>query len=293
MPTLTESIRLYSRFQATGNFSHNTITNYCISLRILSRFLQDPELTSITPEQLQNFMIRLHAEGKKEATRLYYWRALQSFYTWASRWYDTGRPDQTLSRPKAAPAEIIPYTLLDVQKMIAAAGKTRNPKRNLLMIYILLDTGLRATELCGVQYRDVDIDDGSIHIHARDSGIKSRPRKVYLGARTVNLLYPFILAGHPPDRHLIVTAAGTGINRYTARSMIRSIAIRAGVKNGGLHRFRHTFAIQYLRNGGDVYTLRDLLGHTRLDTSIRYLGLAQLDVKAAHQKASPVDCWRI
>jgi site-specific recombinase XerD len=75
--------------------------------------------------------------------------------------------------------------------------------------------------------------------------------------------------------------------------LVRTIGERAGVEHVHPHRFRHTFAITFLRNGGNLFSLQELLGHTTLDMVRRYAHIAKVDVEAAHKTAGPVDNGRL
>jgi site-specific recombinase XerD len=74
--------------------------------------------------------------------------------------------------------------------------------------------------------------------------------------------------------------------------LVNRIGDRAGVSNAHPHRLRHTFAVTFLRNGGNVKTLQELLGHESLEMVMLYVKLAEQDIDGA-VKHSPVDNWRI
>ena len=83
------------------------------------------------------------------------------------------------------------------------------------------------------------------------------------------------------------------MNRDHLLKSLRSIGRRAGIPKVNVHRFRHTFAINYLRNGGDPWSLQMMLGHSTMEMVKNYLALAQADLEKNHKIASPVDNWRL
>jgi integrase/recombinase XerD len=83
------------------------------------------------------------------------------------------------------------------------------------------------------------------------------------------------------------------LNASTIRQVLTELGEKAGVDNCHPHRLRHTFAVEYLRNGGDVFTLQMILGHASLEMVRTYAKLAAMDLKNAHQRASPADKWRL
>lgn len=80
-------------------------------------------------------------------------------------------------------------------------------------------------------------------------------------------------------------------NRHDLRKLLVRIGSRAGGRKVNVHRFRHTFAINYLRNGGDPWSLQMMLGNSTMEMVKTYLALAQADLVKNHKIASSVDNW--
>ena len=88
-------------------------------------------------------------------------------------------------------------------------------------------------------------------------------------------------------------AAGNPMSAHAVKLVMRRVAERSGVKRLHAHLLRHTFAVNYLMNGGDVFSLQQILGHTTLEMVRRYVTLANTQVIDQHRQFSPVDRMRL
>ncbi|MBN1316343.1 MAG: site-specific integrase [Anaerolineales bacterium] len=171
-------------------------------------------------------------------------------------------------------------------------------RRDEAIILTLLDTGLRASEICSLKIGCVDQKTGRIDVkHGVAGGAKDgKGRIVYLGKATRRSLWRYLAERNDskdPDAPLFLGLCDRPMNRDALRLLIKRLGKKAGVNKCYPHRFRRTFIITYIRSAGDVFTLQALLGHSTLDMVQRYTRIAQVDIERAHQKASPANNWRL
>lgn len=168
---------------------------------------------------------------------------------------------------------------------------SRGYRRYLALILTLLDSGVRVRELCALQVGDYDAARGRLHIR---HGKGDRARFVVVGSRTAKALWRYLASRGEmaPVAPLFATRENTALERNNVRHLLVRLGEQAGVAHMHPHRFRHTFAITFLRNGGSPLLLQALLGHARLETVQHYVRLAAQDIEAT-RAFSPADGWRL
>ena len=126
-------------------------------------------------------------------------------------------------------------------------------------------------------------------------GKGSKQRTIPISSRTGQGLWRYLAIRKDArvNEPVFVTRDGRPINRDQLLKALRVIGRRAGIVGVNVHRFRHTFAVSYLRNGGDPFSLQIMLGHSTMEMVKNYLSLAQADLEKNHMLASPVDNWRL
>lgn len=266
---------------------------------------RDPLMTDITPKEIESFLAGQTTISKK--TTLNYHTGLSAFWSWALHEHIVAfNILREVKPPKPEIPDIQPYNLMEIKALIAALPRSReyhrlgqmtitnsvpHVERNRALILLLLDTGVRNDELCAVRVHHLDKRNQRIYI----MGKGAKERHVPFSARAGQALWRYMATRPNLENNdpLFMLQNGRPFNRFRMLDLLRTIGERAGVQDVTVHRFRHTCAIQYLRNGGDPYTLQKLLGHSTLDMVKRYLAIAQSDIEAVHKRVSPVDNWAL
>jgi len=303
--TFSQVVDGYLLSANSRHLSPHTIHDYVNTFKKFSRFLiQDPLFDSITVHQVEMFLANQDVSKK---TVLNYHIGLSALWTWAKKEelvqeHILHKVDRIKPEKKA----IKPYTEDDIRNMLNSLDHTRvysrpgkrdtthrlvHADRNRAIIFILLDTGIRVSELVNLKLQEADLKNRRIHV----MGKGSKERAIPISPRTSSVIWKYLTSRKEArlGEYLLVTNDGRKLTRSRILRIIRTIGQRAGVMRAAVHRFRHTFAINYLRNGGDAYSLQMMLGHSTMEMVKTYLSLAQADLDANHIKASPVSNWRI
>jgi integrase/recombinase XerD len=303
-----------------------TVAGYERDLKLWIEHMGDIDVVKVTSQHILSFLNYMRTDyvprriagdnSKKLAPKTVYniYVSLASFLTWASNEFNFANPMKSVPRPRVpedAPVE--PFKKEEIELLIKACDfcqeavtdrrrkfsmQRSTGKRDKAILLMLLDTGLRASELCALRIEDVDMKTGRIMIRSGEAGKAKggKGRIVYLGRSARRFVWRYLAErddANDPGAPLFLGKFRRPFNRDALRQLIKGLGNKAGIRKCHPHRFRHTFAITYLRSGGDIFTLKLLLGHGSLDMVQHYARIADVDVEQAHRKASPADNWRL
>lgn len=160
--------------------------------------------------------------------------------------------------------------------------------RDVCMVTLMLDTGLRSNEVVTLTTKDVHLEDGYLKVMGK--GQKERIVPFGSSAQKSLMKYIYHFRPEPLNRdRVFLNLDGSPMTETGLKLIFRRLAKNSGVERLHPHLLRHTFAVNYLMNGGDVFTLQQILGHTTLEMVRRYVNLANAHVMTQHKQFSPVD----
>jgi site-specific recombinase XerD len=226
-------------------------------------------------------------------TLVTYHNTLRAFFNWliAEEMIEVS-PMAPIAAPICRPDQIQPFTDDDLTALLKAAQESRNPLRDYSIVLMLLDTGMRASELISIKYGDVDMLGKSAQVVG-----KGNKKRLVAWSRTCSAA----LWKHVKHAKLIDTdyvyqsSCGTRVHCALSRDALNQLISRlcrdAGIRRPkhGPHALRHTFAVSFLRQGGNIFTLKERLGHTSLKMTNAYVAFAAADIVRQSMEFSPAD----
>ena len=270
--------------------SPRTMEGYDRVFRDFLTFLGD---RTSTTQEIRLFLLEQQSRGIAPATVHIYYRNLHAFFNWMVSEEIIKRSPMANIKAPALPRVIIPTFTDDELRRIflVCSWKRFVDHRNKAMVCILLDTGVRMAELQSITLDDVYLDSRLIKVRGKGD----KERLVPYGERTEKAILAYIALRDDAYREMWLGETRTPLSLHGVKSAIRHVMNWAEIKRSrrGAHTFRHTMAITYLRNGGDVFTLQKILGHTTLEMTQRYARVLVEDIVRVHKKASPVDNLRL
>jgi integrase/recombinase XerD len=178
-----------------------------------------------------------------------------------------------------------------VDRLLAAPSPhDRWPLRDRALLSMLYATGCRASEVCGLTLRDVQLDAG----FCRCVGKGNKERLVSLNpvARAAVEAYlaqeRSLLAGVDREGALFLSQRGRPLNRITVWKLVKRYAARVGIsRDVSPHTLRHSFATHMLAGGAEIRALQELLGHASIRTTQIYTQVDHSRIKSVHERCHP------
>ncbi len=276
-----------------AKLSPRTIEFYEAELGGFVRYLQGKEVTlveQITADHIRQFLLELGTHRNPGGVHAAY-RPIKTFLNWWAIECDDEswrNPIRKVKAPKLKNDPIPGISLEHLHSLLATCQKTRIGQRDRAILITLYDTGLRASEFLKLTFDDLNLKTGAIQVR---SGKGNKDRTAYCGTRARREILRYLrsrpeLTDKSP---LWITQTGSPLTYAGLRQIIRRRADLAHIPTPEIHDFRRAFALNFLRQNGDVITLRNLMGHTTTKVLEKYVKLVEQDLKRGHELSSPGD----
>jgi integrase/recombinase XerD len=286
-----EAFRLRCQAQ---NLSAGTCVWYDDTVRCWNRFLEARGVTvakEVTPNLIRAYFEDMRNRKLASGYLARTYGALRCFFGFLSRErLIPQNPFQLVEKPRMEKKLIRPLSTEQVKTMLAGIDHKRFPLHTVWTVMVLiLDTGLRISEVISLRTDQIDFEAGVLRV----MGKGGKERQVPFGTTSKQALWNYLARrGAVPDQGLFfVNRFGGKLCRIWVQHAMRRLARSVGIMGVRVspHTLRHTFAINYVRNGGDAFSLQRILGHSSLDMVKIYISLADQDVATMYRKYSPMD----
>lgn len=289
--------QMFIKEQKLRHLSARTIEWHKENLHTLRVFLERQGLSTapklITTKVLkENYVLHmLETLGLSPVTINGRIRTLRAFFAYLTDEALIDRnPAITLLPMKTRKTIVETFSIDQIRALLGVTDrKTFTGLRDYTVMLLLLETGIRASELASIRLQDIHWTDSRIMV----LGKGDKERFVPFQRQVKHILRRYLASRGeiPGEDHVFVTMENLPMSTRTIQERVQDYGKAANLQGVRVspHTFRHTFAKMYIKNGGDAFSLQAILGHTTLEMVRHYVNLFSSDVQEQHRKYSPIE----
>ena len=248
-------------------------------------------LSQLTANQISEFLRRLQKNGLSGKSARDVGVLLKSILRYSAKKLDCPSPGMTVELPAYRRKQIDIFYPDEIQRL--AQMIMDEPTTTGIGILLTLNTGLRLGELCALQYKDIDLRNGVVHVRKTVQRIRSGdrtslmvlPPKSDSARRTIPLpgdmaaLLQKLVQSHPNGENYLLTGKNVPMEPRTMQYQYRALLKAAGIPYRNFHTLRHTYASRCVERGIDVKSLSEMLGHADVRTTLQVYVHSSLEHK--------------
>jgi integrase/recombinase XerD len=285
---------LFLKDMTMRNLAYHTKRWYKENLAIVKRALENLKYPAApihsTEKMLKDVIVYCMEQlGNYPTTINHRIRSMKQFYSFLhNESVIPNNPAQSLQKQKGKKEQIKPFTDDEVKDLLDQPNRKEFVGfRDYTIMLVLLDTGVRLCELVNMKITDISLESGKILV----LGKGNKEREVMFQATTREQIRRYLkIRGSVHHDYLWVAHDDKPLARKTIQDRLKKYGEMARVnKRVSPHTFRHTCAKMYIMQGGDIFSLQQLLGHSSLEMCRHYVSLWGTDLQNMHRKFSPVE----
>ena len=256
--------------------SQKTIATY---KGVIKRLMQEIRVTvrRVTVYHLRSYLAKLKEKGLKESTMEGYRQVFSSFFGWLFReGLIEKNPVVNLGSIKVPKVQKLIFSDIDMELMRQSCENVRDKA----IICFLASTGCRVGELVGVNINAVDLK----ALECVVTGKGNKQRTVYLDNVTAMFLRNYLSTRKDDNEALFINRSGRRFKEDGIREMLLRIEKASGVHHVHPHKFRRTLATTMAKRGMPIQVIAQILGHEKIETTMKYISMNKDDVKLKYQQ---------